>query len=58
MPGSWCILGMRIITEIGDIRCFYSASTLMAYAGLNAPPFQSGNFMAVKADFLNADLQL
>lgn len=46
MPGVGDILGPRIIAEIGDIRRFHSASALIAYAGLDAPPYQSGNFTA------------
>lgn len=34
----------RLIAEIGDVRRFHSAKALVAYAGLNAPPFQSGLF--------------
>jgi transposase len=48
MPGVGEILGPRIIAEIGDVRRFHSASALVAYAGLDAPPYQSGNFMAGK----------
>lgn len=47
MPGVGEILGPRIIAEIGDVRRFHSASALVAYAGLDAPPFQSGNYVAV-----------
>jgi transposase len=47
MPGVGEILGPRIIAEIGDVRRFHSASALVAYAGLDAPPFQSGNYFAV-----------
>jgi transposase len=48
MPGVGEILGPRIIAEIGDVRRFHSASALVAYAGLDAPPFQSGTYMAGK----------
>lgn len=48
MPGVGEILGPRLIAEIGDARCFHSAGALIAYAGLDAPPFQSGNFTATK----------
>lgn len=34
----------RLIAEIGDVRRFHSAKALVAYAGLDAPPFQSGQF--------------
>ena len=34
----------RLIAEIGDVSRFHSARALVAYAGLDAPPFQSGAF--------------
>jgi len=46
MHGVGEILGPRLIAEIGDARRFHSANALIAYAGLDAPPFQSGNFTA------------
>ncbi|MBE6140020.1 MAG: IS110 family transposase [Firmicutes bacterium] len=39
-------LTSRIIAEIGDIRRFKNAGSLIAYAGLDAPPYQSGQFEA------------
>ena len=48
MPGVGEILGPRIIAEIGDVRRFHSGGALIAYAGLDAPPFQSGQFTARK----------
>lgn len=45
MPGVGNILGPRIIAEIGDTRRFHNGSALVAYAGLDAPPYQSGTFM-------------
>lgn len=44
MPGVGEILAPRLIAEIGDISRFHSASALVAYAGLDTPPFQSGNY--------------
>ena len=44
MPGVGKILGPRIIAEIGDVQRFHSANALVAYAGLDAPPYQSGTF--------------
>ena len=35
-------LGPQLIAEIGDVRRFYSKKALVAYAGLDAPPNQSG----------------
>ena len=34
----------RLIAEIGDIRYYHSSKALTAYAGLDAPPYQSGDF--------------
>ena len=48
MPGIGKTLGPRLIAEVGDISRFHSASALIAYAGLDAPPFQSGRFTATK----------
>ena len=36
----------RIIAEIGDIRNYKSANSLIASAGIDTPPYQSGNFVA------------
>lgn len=36
--------GPRLISKIGNVRRFHSGSALVAYAGLDAPPFQSGTF--------------
>ena len=32
--------------EIGDVRRFHSKRALIAYAGIDAPPYQSGKFCA------------
>ena len=39
-------LTSRLITEVGDVRRFKNAGSLIAYAGLDAPPYQSGQFEA------------
>ena len=39
------VLAVRLIAEIGDVRRFHSGSALVAYAGIDAPPFQSGSFV-------------
>lgn len=39
-------LTSRIIAEIGDVRRFKNAGSIIAYAGLDAPPYQSGQFEA------------
>lgn len=38
-------LAPRLIAEIGDPRYFHSAKALVAYAGIDAPPYQSGQFV-------------
>lgn len=43
MPGVGDTLAPRIIAEIGDIRRFHSGSALVAFAGIDAPPYQSGS---------------
>ena len=48
-PVSWICstygptLGPQLIAEIGDVRRFYSKKALVAYAGLDAPPNDSGD---------------
>jgi len=37
-------LGSRIIAEIGDVGRFKSKNSLVCYAGLEAPPYESGKF--------------
>lgn len=37
-------LAPRLMAEIGDVRRFHSGKALIAYAGIDAPPFQSGLF--------------
>ena len=44
MKGVGVSIGPRLIAEIGDPRRFHSAKALIAYAGIDAPPYQSGRF--------------
>ncbi|WP_053243387.1 transposase [Clostridium sp. DMHC 10] len=37
-------LAPRIIAEVGDVRKYYNHNALVAYAGIDPPPYQSGNF--------------
>ena len=46
MPGCGKKLTSRVIAEIGDIRRFKNAGSIIAYAGLDAPQYQSGQFEA------------
>lgn len=38
------ILGPQLIAEIGDVRRFPRKQSLIAFAGVDAPPYQSGSF--------------
>lgn len=44
MKGIGDKLASRFIAEVGDISRFHSASALIAYAGIDAPAYQSGQF--------------
>lgn len=44
MAGVGDKLAPRLIAEIGDVRRFTSGKALNAYAGNDAPPFQSGQY--------------
>lgn len=46
MPCIGETLAPRIIAEIGDVRRFKNKHSLAAYAGIDAPAYQSGNFSA------------
>ena len=48
MNGVGDVLAVRFIAEIGDIRRFHSGSSLVAYAGIDSPPYQSGAFSATR----------
>lgn len=41
-------LAPRLIAEIGDIRKYHNKHSLIAYAGIDAPPYQSGTFNATE----------
>ena len=42
MYGVGSRLGSQLIAEIGDVRRFHSKAALLTYAGVDAPPYQSG----------------
>jgi transposase len=48
MSGVGEVLAPRLIAEIGDARRFYSGSALIAYAGIDSPPYESGNFVGTR----------
>ena len=44
MNGVGEVLASRLIAEIGDVRRFHNGSALIAFAGIDSLPFQSGFF--------------
>lgn len=48
MNGVGDVLAPRLIAEIGDVRRFHSGSALIAYAGIDSPPYESGSFVGTK----------
>lgn len=45
IPGIGPTLAVRLIAEVGDVHRFHSANALIAYAGLDSPPHQSGQLI-------------
>ena len=48
MGGVGDTLAPRLIADIGDVRRFKSAKSLVAYAGIDTPPYQSGQFIGTR----------
>lgn len=48
MKGVGDVLASRLIADIGDVRRFHSGSALIAFAGIDSPPYQSGGFTGTK----------
>ena len=44
MNGVGDVLAVKLIAEIGDIQKYRNSNALIAYAGIDTPPYQSGNF--------------
>jgi len=44
MGGVGNVLAPKLIAEIGDVRRFHNGKALVAHAGIDAPPYQSGQF--------------
>ena len=44
MTGVGTTLGPQLMAEIGDVRRFPKRENLIAFAGVDAPPFQSGKY--------------
>lgn len=45
MGGVGNVLSVKLIAEIGDIRRFHSSKALIAYAGIDPPPYESGKLI-------------
>jgi hypothetical protein len=45
MGGVGNVLAPKLIAEIGDVRRFHSGKALVAYAGIDTPPYESGQFV-------------
>lgn len=46
MDGVGPVLGPQLMAEIGDVSRFRNKKALVAYAGLDSPPYQSGMFVS------------
>lgn len=44
MAGIGDVLAPKIIAEIGDVTRFHNAKALIAYAGIDSPPYESGQY--------------
>jgi len=45
MGGVGDVLAPKLIADIGDVRRFHSSKALIAYAGIDPPPYESGQFI-------------
>lgn len=48
MGGGGVTLAPKLIAEIGDVRRFHSKSALIAHAGIDVPPYESGQFVGIQ----------
>lgn len=48
MGGVGETLAPRLIADIGDVGRFHSSKALIAFAGIDAPPYQSGQFIGTE----------
>lgn len=46
MGGVGDVLAPKLIAEIGDVRRFHNSKALIAFAGIDPPPYESGQFVA------------
>ena len=45
MGGVGDVLSVKLIAEIGDVRRFHSSKALIAFAGIDPPPYESGKLI-------------
>ena len=48
MGGVGDVLAPKLIAEIGDVRRLHSSKALIAWAGIDPPPYESGQFVGSK----------
>lgn len=48
MGGVGDVLAVKLIAEIGDVRRLHSAKALIACAGIDPPPYESGQFIGTR----------
>lgn len=48
MGGVGNVLAVKLIAEIGDVRKLHNAKALIAWAGIDPPPYESGQFIGSK----------
>ena len=48
MGGVGDVLAVKLIAEIGDVRRLHSAKALIAWAGIDPPPYESGQFVGTR----------
>ncbi|MBR1623761.1 MAG: IS110 family transposase [Pseudobutyrivibrio sp.] len=48
MGGVGDVLASKLIAEIGDVRRLHNAKALIAWAGIDPPPYESGQFVGSK----------
>ena len=58
MGGVGDVLAPKLIAEIGDVRKLHSAKALIACAGIDPPPYESGQFVGTNRRMTREDHQL
>ena len=53
MGGVGDVLSVKLIAEIGDVRRFQSSKALIAFAGIDPPPYESGKLIGTNRHITN-----